>query len=54
MAKTAAIKKGTKIEPEQCVNLVQQLFALDQFKYTPFGKKTYKTISLADIQNFLD
>lgn len=54
MAKTAAIKKGIKIEQEQCVSLVQQLFALDQFKYTPFGKKTYKTISLADIQNFLD
>lgn len=53
MAKTAAVKKGTRMEPEQQKSLIQQLFALPQFAYTPFGKKVYKSLSLQEIQNLL-
>lgn len=54
MAKFAAIKKGTAMSQEESVNLVQQLFKLDQFNYTPFGKKIYHKIELDEIWNALD
>ena len=54
MAKAAAIRKGTPIAREKLQDLVQQLFALEQFNYTPFGKVIYKSFTLQDIKKQLD
>lgn len=54
MAKTAAIKKGTSMNIEEAQHLVQQLFELDQFNYSPFGKRIYKSFSLQEMSKLLD
>src|SRR5690606_6011991 len=46
MAKAAAIKKGTPLSHKKLQSLVQQLFALPQFNYSPFGKVIYKSFTL--------
>ncbi|MXV37595.1 DNA mismatch repair endonuclease MutL [Flavobacteriaceae bacterium Ap0902] len=54
MAKFAAVKKGTAMSTEESKHLVQQLFELEQFNYTPFGKKIYRKIDLAETLRMLD
>ena len=54
MAKAAAVKKGTKMTTEECEDLVQQLFGLAQFNFTPFGKRIYKSFSLPDVKRMLE
>lgn len=54
MAKAAAIKKGTPLSHKKLQSLVQQLFALPQFNYSPFGKVIYKSFTLQDIKKQLD
>lgn len=39
MAKSAAVKKGTTLNEAEINHLVQELFKLEQFNYSPFGKK---------------
>lgn len=54
MAKAAAVKKGSTLTSEEMQHLVQQLFALEQFNYSPFGKRIYKSFSLQEIKKLLD
>ncbi|MDO5655669.1 MAG: DNA mismatch repair endonuclease MutL [Flavobacteriaceae bacterium] len=54
MAKAASIKKGTRLGVDQMQHLVQELFALEQFIYSPFGKRIFKSINLHEISKFLD
>lgn len=54
MAKVAAVKKGTAMTSEERMFLVQQLFRLEQFNYSPFGKKIYRKIDLAETFKVLD
>ncbi|MGI9526552.1 MAG: DNA mismatch repair endonuclease MutL [Weeksellaceae bacterium] len=54
MAKFAAVKKGNPMSKEEAEHLVQELLALDQFNYTPFGKKIYRKIELSETLKMLD
>ena len=54
MAKAAAIKKGTPLSVGEMQHLVQQLLAMEQFNYSPFGKRIYKSFSLHEIKKLLD
>uniref|UniRef100_UPI0039A4CD69 DNA mismatch repair endonuclease MutL n=1 Tax=Ornithobacterium rhinotracheale TaxID=28251 RepID=UPI0039A4CD69 len=54
MAKSAAVKKGTTLNEAEINHLVQELFKLEQFNYSPFGKKIYYSLSLQEIQKKLD
>lgn len=54
MAKSAAVKKGTILNEAEINHLVQELFKLEQFNYSPFGKKIYYSLSLQEIQKKID
>lgn len=54
MAKSAAIKKGTRMNYDEMNHLVQELFSLEENNYTPYGKRIYKLVSLRETQNFFE
>lgn len=54
MAKAAAVKKGVPLSQEKLQNLLYQLFELEQFNYSPFGKVIYKSFTLQEIKKQLD
>lgn len=54
MAKAAAVKKGMALSQEKIQNLLYQLFELEQFNYTPFGKLIYKSFTLQEIKKQLN
>ncbi len=51
MAKNAAIKKGVKLSPKEQEDIVNKLFLCKEPNFSPFGKKTYITISLEELEN---
>lgn len=54
MAKSAAIKKGTRMNYDEMNHLVQELFSLEDNNYTPYGKRIYKLVSLRETQKFFE
>lgn len=54
MAKSAAIKKGTRMNYDEMNHLVQELFSLEENNYTPYGKRIYKLVSLRETQKFFE
>lgn len=54
MSKSAAIKKGKKLTEIEAQSLIQDFMSLEEWVYSPFGKKNYKTIRLQDLQKYLD
>ncbi len=50
MAKSAAIKKGKLLSTEEITKLLQNLFALKDFNFSPYGKPIYLNLSLEKIQ----
>ncbi len=50
MAKSCAIKKGTKLSNKEQEDILNKLFLCKEPNYSPFGKKTYITISAAFVE----
>ena len=50
MAKSLAIKNGTKLNSKEQEELLEQLFLCKEPNHSPFGKKTFITLSLEEIQ----
>lgn len=51
MAKSAAIKKGVKLTRKEQEDIVNKLFLCKEPNFSPFGKRTYITISLEELEN---
>ena len=50
LAKSLAIKNGTKLISREQEELLEQLFSCKEPNHSPFGKKTFITLSLDEIQ----
>ena len=50
MAKSAAIKKGTPLNQNEQEELVNRLFRCKEPNFSPFGKKTYITLELNELE----
>jgi len=50
MAKSCAIKKGVKLSNKEQEDILNKLFLCKEPNYSPFGKKTYITISTAFVE----
>jgi DNA mismatch repair protein MutL len=50
LAKSLAIKPGTKLNSKEQESLVDKLFSCKEPNYSPFGKKTFITISMEDLE----
>jgi len=50
LAKSLAIKNGTKLTSHEQEELLGQLFTCKEPNHSPFGKKTFITLSLDEIQ----
>ncbi|MCK0131091.1 DNA mismatch repair endonuclease MutL [Flavobacteriaceae bacterium F08102] len=50
IAKSFAIKNGTKLNPAEQEEIVEGLFSCKEPSYSPFGKKTFFTLSFDEIQ----
>ncbi len=51
MSKSSAIKKGIKLSIKEQEDIVNKLFLCKEPNFSPFGKKTYITISLEELDN---
>jgi DNA mismatch repair protein MutL len=51
MSKSAAIKKGIILSPKEQEDIVNKLFLCKEPNFSPFGKRTYITISLEELDN---
>lgn len=54
MAKSAAIKKGTQMTSADALHLVQQLFKLDSYVYSPYGKRNFWAMDIEELIKKLD
>ena len=50
LAKSLAIKPGTRLKSKEQESLVDKLFSCKEPNYSPFGKKTFITISMEDLE----
>lgn len=50
LARSLAIKPGTKLNSKEQESLVDRLFSCKEPNYSPFGKKTFITISMEDLE----
>lgn len=50
LAKSLAIKAGTSLSAKEQENILNKLFSCKEPNYSPFGKKTYITLSLPDFE----
>ena len=50
LAKSLAIKNGTKLTSKEQEEILEQLFSCKEPNHSPFGKKTFITLSLDEIQ----
>ena len=50
LAKSLAIKNGTKLTNREQKEILEQLFSCKEPNHSPFGKKTFITVSLDEIQ----
>ena len=50
LAKSLAIKPGTLLNNKEQENILNQLFSCKEPNYSPFGKKTFITLSLKDLE----
>ena len=50
LAKSLAIKPGTSLNNREQENLLNKLFSCKEPNYSPFGKKTFITLSLNDLE----
>ncbi len=50
LAKSLAIKSGTSLNNREQENLLNKLFSCKEPNYSPFGKKTFITLSLNDLE----
>jgi len=50
LAKSLAIKNGIKLTGKEQENILEQLFSCKEPNHSPFGKKTFITLSLDEIQ----
>ncbi len=50
LAKSLAIKNGTKLNSREQEEILEQLFSCKEPNHSPFGKKTFVTLSLDEIQ----
>ena len=50
LAKSLAIKPGTSLTKREQESILNQLFSCKEPNYSPFGKKTFITMSLKDIE----
>ena len=53
-AKTLAIKTGTKLSEKEQEALVNDLFSCKEPSVSPFGKATFKTLTLNEIDNLFN
>ena len=53
-AKTLAIKTGTKLSEKEQEALVNDLFSCKEPNISPFGKSTFKTLTLNEIDNLFN
>ena len=53
-AKTLAIKTGTKLSEKEQEGLVNDLFSCKEPNVSPFGKATFKTLTLNEIDNLFN
>jgi len=51
MSRSAAIKKGVKLNRKEQEDIVNKLFLCKEPNFSPFGKRTYITISLEELEN---
>ena len=50
LSKSLAIKPGTRLSSKEQESLVDKLFSCKEPNYSPFGKKTFITISMEDLE----
>ncbi|MCP4884603.1 MAG: DNA mismatch repair endonuclease MutL [Flavobacteriales bacterium] len=50
LAKSLAIKVGTPLNNKEQENILNKLFSCKEPNYSPFGKQTYVTLSLQDLE----
>ena len=50
LAKSLAIKSGTPLNNKEQENILNKLFSCKEPNYSPFGKQTYVTLSLQDLE----
>jgi DNA mismatch repair protein MutL len=50
LSKSLAIKNGTKLSNQEQEEILEQLFSCKEPNHSPFGKKTFITLSLDEIQ----
>ncbi len=50
LAKSLAIKPGTSLNSKEQESILNKLFSCKEPNYSPFGKKTYITMSLEDLE----
>ena len=50
LAKSLAIKPGTRLTNREQESILNQLFSCKEPNYSPFGKKTFITMSLDDME----
>ncbi len=50
LAKSLSIKAGTRLSSKEQESLVDKLFSCKEPNYSPFGKKTFITISMEDLE----
>ncbi len=50
LAKSLAIKNGTKLNNQEQEKTIEQLFSCKEPNHSPFGKKTFITLSSEEIQ----
>lgn len=50
LAKSLAIKAGTPLNNKEQENILNKLFSCKEPNYSPFGKQTYVTLSLQDLE----
>lgn len=53
-AKTLSIKTGAQLSEKEQENLVNDLFSCKEPSVSPFGKATFKTLTLNEIDNFFN
>ncbi len=51
LSKSLAIKAGTALNNKEQENILNKLFSCKEPNYSPFGKKTYVTLSLEDLED---
>jgi len=51
LAKSLAIKPGTRLNNREQENILNNLFLCKEPNYTPFGKKTYITLTLKELED---